>query len=528
MEPPRHHPGRDHPRSRGVYPTAPPVMSPLSGSSPLARGLRSSRADPSASPGDHPRSRGVYHRLERGLPGCEGSSPLARGLLRRQVVQCPAQGIIPARAGFTRADRTCRDQAGDHPRSRGVYWLKRNGGPDAAGSSPLARGLPPAQDHPRRRRGIIPARAGFTSPDGGRANIWADHPRSRGVYRRSACPCACPRGSSPLARGLPDTCGRTTARSSDHPRSRGVYASARVGLVGSSGSSPLARGLQEADEGGDARPGIIPARAGFTRRLDRGRQGRRDHPRSRGVYALAEAGAYTGNGSSPLARGLPGPDPGDRPDPGIIPARAGFTRRLDRGRQGRRDHPRSRGVYVAMARTVPVGAGSSPLARGLLEEGGDRGLDVGIIPARAGFTVLCEAAEEGGRDHPRSRGVYWVGSHYRMGVTGSSPLARGLPDPRGDPPERHRIIPARAGFTLFQILFRGRRWDHPRSRGVYRAAGPAGRGAHGSSPLARGLQATADAVCEAAGIIPARAGFTRSRPPGGDHGQDHPRSRGVY
>ena len=51
------------------------------------------------------------------------------------------------------------------------------------------------------------------------------------------------------------------------------------------------------------------------------------------------------------------------------------------------DHPRSRGVYLLDREGLSVTAGSSPLARGLREDGADaRGVHR-IIPARAGFTT---------------------------------------------------------------------------------------------------------------------------------------------
>ena len=50
-------------------------------------------------------------------------------------------GAIPARAGFTGADRLRRGRDPDHPRSRGVYVSRRRAAADTAGSSPLARGL---------------------------------------------------------------------------------------------------------------------------------------------------------------------------------------------------------------------------------------------------------------------------------------------------------------------------------------------------------------------------------------------------
>jgi len=54
-------------------------------------------------------------------------------------------GIIPARAGFTRAECYGQAGAGDHPRSRGVYAASSVLGVALAGSSPLARGLRDAE-----------------------------------------------------------------------------------------------------------------------------------------------------------------------------------------------------------------------------------------------------------------------------------------------------------------------------------------------------------------------------------------------
>ena len=173
------------------------------------------------------------------------------------------------------------------------------------------------------------------------------------------------------------------------------------------GSSPLARGLrlQIADHG-DGR-GIIPARAGFTRPSHSYRGGGSDHPRSRGVYRALTRRPMADAGSSPLARGLPerpsgrlsrgriiparagftecGPPGG--PKPGIIPARAGFTPRHHRNYPTPSDHPRSRGVYTLTCCSSPELTGSSPLARGLLNELVNSIVDIRIIPARAGFTV---------------------------------------------------------------------------------------------------------------------------------------------
>ena len=171
---------------------------------------------------------------------------------------------------------------------------------------------------------------------------------------------------------------------------------------------------------------IIPARAGFTGDSSRRARLLVDHPRSRGVYRSVKWGASHWRGSSPLARGLPRGCPSHLLLLGIIPARAGFTSVLVRAGSGAEDHPRSRGVYHADGRRVEGLDGSSPLARGLPTEKETTCSDLGIIPARAGFTIPMSPCRDGGGDHPRSRGVYGRRCSRRYDYRGSSPLARGL------------------------------------------------------------------------------------------------------
>ena len=297
------------------------------------------------------------------------------------------------------------------------------------------------------RRRIIPARAGFTANCGGTGPAASDHPRSRGVYLSPGSSAPAPAGSSPLARGLPEEtigvvieCGIIPARAGftartppthrpgeDHPRSRGVYRSTWPASRRRRGSSPLARGLRTRRTTNPGPGRIIPARAGFTF-SGRPRPVRgRDHPRSRGVYSQKASSSSRRLGSSPLARGLRSGHAGDLRRHRIIPARAGFTP-PDRG-PGRRlgDHPRSRGVYWARVGGGGAGPGSSPLARGLRPYPQLRAGARGIIPARAGFTRPLDIACRAVPDHPRSRGVYRAASHHSSPTRGSSPLARGLP-----------------------------------------------------------------------------------------------------
>ena len=275
---------QDHPRSRGVYRPGPrPCCSPR-GSSPLARGLPvdghvhagaggiiPARAGFTCWPciwttgaADHPRSRGVYSTPPLKTFLIDGSSPLARGLPVGNAAQSSEEGIIPARAGFTRASQAQPGSGSDHPRSRGVYRSISELGRPGAGSSPLARGLPRERARKRQEWRIIPARAGFTTTTPTPPSWTTDHPRSRGVYPRPAGAASATAGSSPLARGLP-------------AKAAALLLSQR----------------------------IIPARAGFTPGAPLCARGLWDHPRSRGVYDDDAYRALLDDGSSPLARGLP-------------------------------------------------------------------------------------------------------------------------------------------------------------------------------------------------------------------------------
>ena len=115
-----------------------------------------------------------------------------------------------------------------------------------------------------------------------------------------------------------------------------------------------------------------------------------------------------------------------------------------------------------------------------------------------------------------------------MEIQGSSPLARGLLTWSAALNEPERIIPARAGSTMWRILTMISRLDHPRSRGVYNISTQIAETGIGSSPLARGLRLDPGANLGGGGIIPARAGSTNYRRRSSESCRDHPRSRGVY
>ena len=131
-------------------------------------------------------------------------------------------------------------------------------------------------------------------------------------------------------------------------------------------------------------------------------------------------------------------------------------------------------------------------------------------------------------DHPRSRGVYATIASTAAQWAGSSPLARGLLTVAILNSKVAGIIPARAGFTRTVTPTAGTSRDHPRSRGVYRRHGKPNHHGPGSSPLARGLPTRKWCSSRCCGIIPARAGFTCTGMSSAAPSADHPRSRGVY
>ena len=274
-----------------------------------------------------PARAGFTRRACAGSCGLRGSSPLARGLQARFDGLMAVDRIIPARAGFTRRRSSPSHRGPDHPRSRGVYDKREWSSSIGRGSSPLARGLQHVIGLGEFIDRIIPARAGFTFPGRETHARIPDHPRSRGVY----VSCCCYVGQCvwiiPARAGFTLTALSAGGGGGDHPRSRGVYLGLKTEAWGLPGSSPLARGLPSPLAAPVLKGGIIPARAGFTRR-SRSRLGKAaDHPRSRGVYWRDTEDAPLLEGSSPLARGLPRLPAQPRGRIGIIPARAGFTSR---------------------------------------------------------------------------------------------------------------------------------------------------------------------------------------------------------
>ena len=332
-----------------------------------------------------------------------------------------------------------------HPRSRGEHFVAGVFAPRFRGSSPLARGTRALQRPRRTCQGLIPARAGNTSPPVPVVPGCRAHPRSRGEHLSPLSPLKRRPGSSPLARGTPleslvyqSWLGLIPARAGNtwrrwlrrfgfraHPRSRGEHRVHRDSFSFMSGSSPLARGTQVIYHCFKLCLGLIPARAGNTPVYRRNFHPTGAHPRSRGEHSFLLLLLVSVQGSSPLARGTP-PARGDRRAAlGLIPARAGNTGGSARSSGGTGAHPRSRGEHDPNTATGLLPLGSSPLARGTLVDRDDDAIAVGLIPARAGNTYARRACPVAARAHPRSRGEHAGEMQPADYGQGSSPLARG-------------------------------------------------------------------------------------------------------
>ena len=252
------------------------------------------------------------------------------------------------------------------------------------------------------------------------------------------------------------------------------------------GSSPLARGTRKGYQWSFDKPGLIPARAGNTPAVVVGCFAEWAHPRSRGEHCLAGRRAVRVLGSSPLARGTHVCRVGSVEVKGLIPARAGNTLADEMYRLAHRAHPRSRGEHPTTSRLWQTSRGSSPLARGTPREGGYRACSGGLIPARAGNTPVWSAVIVRWRAHPRSRGEHVITGTSTGDDLGSSPLARGTPALAVNSRTGRGLIPARAGNTRSSRHMRCDQRAHPRSRGEHVVSLAGGAVDTGSSPLARG------------------------------------------
>ena len=167
----------------------------------------------------------------------------------------------------------------------------------------------------------------------------------------------------------------------------------------------------------------------------------------------------------------------------------------------------------------PLAAGgSSPRARGTPEpNAGDAGVQR-FIPASAGNTTTPAMCCTSSSVHPRERGEHLAVYLIQTFVGGSSPRARGTPL---SPLLRHtslRFIPASAGNTIASPCGAASRAVHPRERGEHFFQRDSTKANNGSSPRARGTQPP---LLHA---LPRQGSSPRAR---GTHGNSH-RTAGLF
>ena len=173
-------------------------------------------------------------------------------------------------------------------------------------------------------------------------------------------------------------------------------------------------------------------------------------------------------------------------------------------------HPRAGGENSSAWWTVPLGRGSSPRGRGKQRIGLQSEEKGGLIPARAGKTLWWTRASRPARAHPRAGGENSRSSQALSPSEGSSPRGRGKHGAGQLRLNKAGLIPARAGKTETRPRRPSAAWAHPRAGGENQLIDEIVRSDQGSSPRGRGKRdVTVKELC-AQRLIPARAGKTLS------------------
>ena len=374
--------------------------------------------------GAHPRACGENPAHDCGDAQAAGSSPRVRGKPHGSDRGCSGGGLIPARAGKTDAPLYASQVFPAHPRACGENLAGVAGRAASAGSSPRVRGKRRRRRSAHRHRRLIPARAGKT----------LDH--------------------ALLERG-----------GGAHPRACGENATSPPSEATSIGSSPRVRGKLPCRPERRGSDGLIPARAGKTGSSSRAGTSSPAHPRACGENGQNWTRRTRPRGSSPRVRGKRGQGIREHHLNRLIPARAGKTPVHSRKAAAHRAHPRACGENIHAAPIERGRAGSSPRVRGKHPIPVDGLNNEGLIPARAGKTRPRTSATRSSGAHPRACGE---NGRYACGVggaCGSSPRVRGKRGQALGGGEFEGLIPARAGKTVLFFAGRGPGWAHPRACG---------------------------------------------------------------
>ena len=193
-----------------------------------------------------------------------------------------------------------------------------------------------------------------------------------------------------------------------------------------------------------------------------------------------------------------------------------------------RAHPRPCGEHAAAVSSATVYRGSSPPVRGAPVSGIAKTGAMGLIPARAGSTLVFLTGAAGIRAHPRPCGEHAKNLIAGIAGLGSSPPVRGAQRLAPGNSGVHGLIPARAGSTGSPVAPQGVTWAHPRPCGEHVVAFVVVFPTPGSSPPVRGARYQVSQRIQAVGLIPARAGSTRYISFHSRRGRAHPRPCGEH
>ena len=171
-----------HPRACGEHVRPSGVIVVYSGSSPRVRGARCPRISSTSVHGAHPRACGEHTSAMNQPVAKVGSSPRVRGAHPVPFGAFFRNGLIPARAGSTKAPSPRIPAHRAHPRACGEHRRCDARVRCDRGSSPRVRGAPGQRVEPLGGRGLIPARAGSTPVARSAPRLWGAHPRACGEH----------------------------------------------------------------------------------------------------------------------------------------------------------------------------------------------------------------------------------------------------------------------------------------------------------------------------------------------------------
>ena len=171
-------------------------------------------------------------------------------------------------------------------------------------------------------------------------------------------------------------------------------------------------------------------------------------------------------------------------------------------------------------------SGSSPRVRGKLFSDPIGSVLRRLIPARAGKTLFGRSSPCCTSAHPRACGENTDDQTSNTWDPGSSPRVRGKLDQHVDGHPVRGLIPARAGKTPRSTTTCYPMAAHPRACGENAFSTGAGLGGLGSSPRVRGKRVFDRGGARRVGLIPARAGKTCPQSSRGSSRTAHPRACG--